>query len=126
MAEHVEAEAVFGEDVRDEVAFVGQPVICELLRAEDEDGRISQLLVFDQGQRGERLPETHGLGEDAAVVSLQLIDDAGGSVPLEIEELFPHEAVLVAGEVFRENVLADVLQKLAEDIVEHQEVDALR
>ena len=27
VAEHVVAEAIFGEDVRDEVAFISQPVV---------------------------------------------------------------------------------------------------
>ena len=44
----------------------------------------------------------------------------------KLYSLFQTTAVLVAGAVVRQNIFADVLQKLAEDVVEHQEVDALR
>ena len=125
MAEHVEAEAVLGKDVCDEIAFVSQPVVHQFFRTEDEDRTVAQLVVLDDGKSGERLPKAHAIGENTAVVSLQLIDDAVGGVALEVEEFFPNAAFLIPRAVVRQYVRTDVFQELAEDVVEHQEVDAL-
>ena len=42
-----------------------------------------------------------------------------------IEELVPDQRVLIAGAVVRQDVFIDVVEELVEDVVEHQEVDAL-
>ena len=112
VAEHVVVEAVLGEDVRREVRVVVRPVVRELLRGKHEHGLVAQLVVLDDRQRGERLPEADAVGEDAAVVGLQLVDDAGGGVALEVVELLPDRGVLVAGQVVGQDVLADVVEEL--------------
>lgn len=62
----------------------------------------------------------------AAVILFELVDDAKRRVLLEVEELVPDDAVLKAGRLVGEDVLGDVLQKLAEDVVERHVVDDLR
>ena len=51
MVEHGIIQAVFCDGVIDVVAFIGIPVLAELFRAEDEDGFVSILVVFDDGER---------------------------------------------------------------------------
>ncbi len=125
MAKHVVAEAILGEDIGDEIAFVGEPVVGELLRAEDQDGLVAQLVVFDDGEGGEGFSQADAICEDTAVKGFQFVNDAGSGVALEVEELLPDEAVLVAGAIIGQEIGADVFQELAENIIEHQEVDAL-
>ena len=126
VAEHVVAETVLDQRVVLQVPFVGDPVVGQLLRAQDQHGSIAQLVVLDDRQGGERLAEADAVGQDATVVGLQLVDDAGRRVPLEVVELLPDDAVLVAGALVWKNILADVFEELAEDAEQHQEVNALR
>ena len=91
VAEHVVVEAVLGEDVGLEVAVVVQPVVGELLGAEHQHGVVAQLVVLDDGQGGEGLAQADAVGQDAAVVGFQLVDDAGGGIALEVEELLPDQ-----------------------------------
>ncbi len=56
MIEDGVVQAVAGEDVGLERAVVGEPVVRELLWAEDEHGLVPQLVVFDHCQSGEGLP----------------------------------------------------------------------
>ena len=126
MIEDVVAEPVFCERVVDQVAPVGHPVLGELLRAQDEHVLVPALVVFDDCKRGEGLAESDAVGKDAAVILFELVDDAKRRVLLEVEKLVPDDAVLKAGRLVGEDVLGDVLQKLAEDVVERHVVDDLR
>ena len=125
MAKHVVIEAILGEDVGLEVLVVVEPVVGQFLRAEHQDGLVAQLVVLDHSKRGESFSKAHAVSEDAAVVGLQLVDQAGSRIAREVEQLVPDKGVLVTRAVIREDVLAQVFQELAEDVVEHQEVDAL-
>ena len=125
VAEDVVVETILGEEVGDEVAVVVQPVVREFFRAEDEDGFITQLVVFDDGEGGEGFAEAHAVGEDAAIVGFQLVDDAGGGIALEVEQLLPNQCFEVARAVVGQHVFVQVFQELVEDVVEHQKVDAL-
>ena len=89
MAKDVVVEAVLGEDVGLEVAVVVEPVVGQLLGAQHQDGLVPQLVVLDHGQRREGLAQAHAVGQDAAAVGFQLVDDACGRVPLVVEELLP-------------------------------------
>ena len=126
VGEDVVVEPVAGEDVGRQVCVVVGPVLGELLRRQHEHRLVAQLVVLDDRQRGERLPEAHAVGEDAAVVGLQLVDDAGRGVALEVVEALPDLRLLVAGAVVRQDVLADVVEELGEQVVEDQEVDPRR
>ena len=125
VAEHVVVEAISGEEVGLEVAVVVQPVVGKLLRAEHQDGLVAQFVILDHGQRGEGFAEADAVGEDAAVVGFQLVDQAGRGIALEVEQLLPDQAVQIAGAVVGQNILVHVFEEFLEDVVEHQEVDAL-
>src|SRR5438445_789220 len=81
------------------VAVESEPVVGQLLGTEHKDGTIAKLVILDDGQSGECLPQADAVGKDAAVVRFQLVDDARGSITLEVVELFPNETVLIAGQV---------------------------
>jgi hypothetical protein len=83
VAQHVVVEAVLGEDVGLEVAVVVEPVVGQLLGAQHQHRLVAQLVVLDHGQRGEGLAQAHAVGQDAAAVGFQLVDDAGGGIFLE-------------------------------------------
>lgn len=125
MAQHVVAEPVAGENVGLEVAVVVEPVVSQLFGAKYQHGFVPQLVVLDHGQRSEGLAEADAVGQDAAAVGFQLVNDAGGRILLVVEELVPDQRVLVAGAVVGQYVFVDVVEELVEDVVEHQEVDAL-
>jgi hypothetical protein len=126
MAKDVVVETVLGEDVGLEVAVVVEPVVSQLFRAQHQNRLVAQLVVLDHGQRREGFAQAHAVGQDAAAVGFQLVDDAGGGIFLKVEELLPDQRVLVAGAIVGEDVFVDLVQELVEDVVEHQEVDALR
>ena len=105
---------------------IGEPVVRELFRAKDEHGFVPQLVVFHHSERGEGFAEADAISENAAVVGFEFVDDADRRVALEVEELLPDDSILIAGAVVGHDVLGDVFEKLAEDVVEHHEVDALR
>ena len=102
------------------------PIVGKFLGAEDEDCPVAQLVIFDDGQSSKCLAEPNTVGKNAPVVCLKLVDDAGGSILLEVIELLPDDSVLVAGAFVWQYIFAHVLQELAEDAVEHQEIDSLR
>ena len=84
MAEYIEAETILEQRIVFQVALVGRPVVGQLLGAENEDCPIAQLVVFDDRQRRKRLAQANTVSEDAPVICLQLVDDAGGCVLLEV------------------------------------------
>jgi hypothetical protein len=69
----------------------------------------STSIVLDDGQRREGLAQADAIGQDAAAVRFELVDDPRGGIALEVEELLPDEAVLVPGEIVGQNVFVDVL-----------------
>ncbi len=83
MAKHVVSKAIFGKDIRDEVAPVSKPVIRKLLRTKYKYRTVPQLVVLDHSQCSEGLAEANAVGEDAAAVGVQLVDDAVGGVTLD-------------------------------------------
>ena len=126
MGKHVVVEAVGGEDVGREVGVVVRPVLGELLRAQHQYRLVAQLVVLDNCERSERLSQTNGVGEDAAVVGFQLVDDARRCVALEVVQALPDLRLRVACAVVRQDVLVDVVEELCEQVVEDQEIDACR
>ena len=94
MAQDVVVEAVLGENVGGQIGVVVEPVVRKLLGAQDQHRPIAQLVIFDHRQRGEGFAKADAVGQNAAVVRFQLVDDPGGGVALEVEQLVPDEAVL--------------------------------
>jgi hypothetical protein len=125
VAEDVITEAVPYERVVLQVSFVCRPIVGQLLRTQDQYGSIAQLVVLYDRQRGERLPQSDTVGKDAAVVGFQLIDNPSCCITLEAVELLPDRAFLIAGPLIWQNILVDVLEELAKDAEQHQEVNAL-
>ncbi len=121
--QNVVVEPVAREDVGREVGVVVGPVLGQLLWCEDENGLVPKLVVLDHRQGRERFAEPYAVGEDAAAVGLQLVDDPDRGVSLEVVEALPDLGVLIARPVVWQHVLADVLEELAEEVVEDQEVD---
>ena len=104
MVEHGIIQAVFCDGVIDVVSFIGIPVLAELFRAEDEDGFVSILVVFDDGERSECLTEPDTVSQDSSIVFLELIDDCKYSVFLKIVEHLPDLTLLEACQFIREIV----------------------
>ena len=126
VGKHVVVEPVRREDVRRQIGVVVRPVLGELLRGEHQDRLVAQFVILDDRERGEGLSEANAVREDAAVVGLEFVDDAGGCVLLEVVEAVPDSCVLVSRAVVRENVLADVVQEVVKNVVENEEIDAFR
>lgn len=125
MAQDVIIEPIPGERIGFQVGVIVQPVIGQLLRTQHKDRAVAQFVVLDHRQGGEGLPQTDAVRQDAAVEGLELVDDPGCCISLVVEQLLPDEALLIARPVIGQHILVDILQKCMEDIVEHDEIDAL-
>jgi hypothetical protein len=75
------------------IGLVNGPILSKLFRAEHEDPFIARLEELDDCQCLERLPQTHAVGQDAAVMGQDLVDDSLDAVLLEIEEGVPYLAL---------------------------------
>ena len=126
VVEHRVAEAVVGERVA-VVVVVGpqRPVVPQALRAQQQHAGVPLLVVFDHGERLVGLAQAHAVGDDAALVLLELADGAHHGVLLEVVELVPHDGVR---EVLHRGhrILLDVVEVVPEQVVEREEVDELR
>ena len=87
MAQNVIIEAISGKDIGRQVAVVVQPVVRELLGTKNKHRPIPQLVIFHNGQSGKCFTKPHAVGQDAAAVGFELVDDAGGGITLKVEEL---------------------------------------
>ena len=126
VAQNVIIEAIPGEDVGRQVAVVVQPVVREFLGAQHQHRAVAQFVIFHNGQSRECFTKPHAVGQDAAVVSFQLIDNAYCGITLKIEKLVPDQRALITRAVVGQDVFIDIIEEIPENIVEHQEIDALR
>ena len=108
MTEHIIVKPVFGKNVGCEVAVVVQPVVCEFLGAEHQNRTIAQFVIFDYRERGEGFPQANTIRQNSAVECFELVVNAVGRVALEIEQLLPDQAVLIAGSIIGQVVLVKV------------------
>ena len=99
------------------------PVANELLRAENEDLPIEQLVILDDGKGGVCLAQAHAVGEDAAVVRSELCEDASNAVLLKGVEGVPYlaaeEAGGVNGFVARQSRFKFIAEQFVERLVVH-------
>jgi hypothetical protein len=74
MAEDRVAEAVVDKRIQLAVVvgLVDGPVFAQLFGAEDEDFVVAELVILDDGQRFEGFAESDAIGDDAAVVDVDL------------------------------------------------------
>ena len=82
--EHVVAETIAGYGIVDLVVAVHRPVVRKFLGTKDEHIAVQRLIVLDDSERRERLAKAYAVGEDAAIVGLELVDDGKNRVPLKV------------------------------------------
>ena len=117
MIQNVIPKPVCGKWIVNEVSAIGHPVLRQLFRTENEDILIATLVVFDNSKRSESLAKTNAVRKNAAVVLFQFIDNSKGGIFLKVEQLVPNNAVLKACSLIWKNILRNILQKFAENVV---------
>ena len=119
VVQHVVVEAVGRQEVAAVVGLVERPVVAQALGAQHEHAIVAQLVVLDDRQRLERLPEADAVGDDAAAEAVQLVDRTDDAVALELVELLPDHRVADAGgrldDALFVQLLAAVMKKVEED-----------
>ena len=125
MIEYIVVQAIRSKWVVDVVVLVGVPVLSEFFRAEDEDVLVAVLIVFHDGKCGKCLAEADAVREDAAAICIEFVDDGKDGVALEVVEHAPYFALFESRGFVRELVLREVVQELAEYVIERCEVDHL-
>ena len=123
VVQDVEVEPVGGEKVAPVIDGVERPVFPELLRTQHKDAVVAQLVVLDDGQSLEGLSEADAVGNDAAVVFLDLIDGTQYAVPLKAVELAPDEGIFNARSGLDDLVFLKLAEQFQEDVVEREEID---
>jgi hypothetical protein len=125
---HHVAELVANEGVElgHVAAEVHRPVLAQLLGAQHQHAlAVAQLKVFDDRQRGIGLAQAHAVGQDAAVVGVDLLDGALDAVFLEIEQGFPDFGVGDGGVVEELGLFILPGKERLEDVEQGLEVDEL-
>jgi hypothetical protein len=87
---------------------------------------VAQLVVLDDGQRGVGFAQTDAVGQDAAVVGVDLVDRAFGAVLLEVEQRLPDVGIDDGGLVEKLGIVFLPGQEALEDVKQRLEVDELR
>ena len=123
VVQDVVVEAVGGEDVAAVVRLVERPVVAQPLGAEHEHAVVAQLVVLDDRQGLERLPEADAVGDDAAAEAVELVDRADDAVALELEELLPDDRVADARGRLDDPLLVELVAEVAEEVEEDGVVD---
>ena len=90
VVEDVVVEAVASKEVAAVVGAIEAPVVAQALGTENQSAVVSQLVIFDDGQRLEGFAKPDAVGDDAPAEAVELIDGAHDTVSLELEELLPH------------------------------------
>ena len=126
VVEDIVAQAILGQRIVAVVLLVGVPVFRQLFGAEHQDRFVAALVILDHGQRREGFAEANAVGQNAAVVFFQLVDDGEGRVFLEVVQHIPDFAVLEAGGLIGQDILGNIVQKFAENVVQCEKVDEFR
>ncbi len=122
---HIIAESIGYKRVVHIVAVIGFPVVMQLLGTKHQHIAVAPLVILDDGKGCEGFTQTHAIGENTTVVFLQLVDDGQGRIALEIIEFVPNYALLEASGLVGQYILADVIEKLIEYIIQRDEVKKL-
>ena len=126
MKEYVVVQAIRCNRVVDIIVLIGVPVLRELFRAEHQHGFIAALIVLDHRESREGFPESHTVCQNAAVISLKLIDDGKHRIALKVIEQAPDFALFKSGCLVRQHILGDIVQKFMKHVVERHKIDELR
>src|SRR5574344_73082 len=76
------------------IAAERHPVVVQLLRTEYQYTLVAIFIVLNDSKRRECLTKTYTIGQDAAIVLFQLVDDGKCRITLEIIELIPDCATM--------------------------------
>ena len=125
VVENVIVEAVGGEEVATVVGAVETPVVAQPLGTQDQYPVVAQLVVFDDGQGLESLPQSHAVGNDAAAEAIELVNGAHDAITLEFEELLPDDRVADSRGRLDDLLLVQFIAVGAEEVVQDQRVDAV-
>ena len=128
MREHGVGKTVFEEGVEFAVVLgeIDRPVVAQLLGAQHQHTVVAQLVVLDDRQCRVGFTQAHAIGQDAAVVLVDLVDSAFDAVFLEVEQGLPDVGVDDGGLVEQCGVGFLPGQKALEDVIERFEIDELR
>lgn len=90
------AKAIGGEGIvaLGVVDRIERPVLAQLFGAEHQDVLVLEFKVFDDGERGPGLAESDAVGQDAAALGFQAVDDADSAVLLEVVQGLPDLGVV--------------------------------
>ncbi len=126
VVEHVVGEAVVRKRIAVVVGAPPQgPVLAQALGTQHEHAAVALLVVLDDGQSLVGLSKADAVGDDAALVLLELADGAHHRIALEVVELAPNHGLLEP-EAGQHRVVPVVLQEVPEDVIEGEEVHELR
>ena len=117
MKQHIIIQSVGGNGIIDIVVFVGIPVFCQFFGAEDKYGFVPVFIIFNNGKGGKSFAQTNAVSQDTAVVLLQLVDNGKNSIPLKIIKHTPDLALLESGCLIGQDILRNIVQKFAENMV---------
>ena len=96
MEQHIIAQTVFFQWVVFIVAFIGIPVLIEFLGAEHQHTLVAILVILDDRDGRKGLSQTYTIGQDTAIIGLQLVDDGQSRIALEVIEFVPNLRTLEA------------------------------
>mgnify|MGYP007067781805 CR=1 FL=1 len=126
MVQHIVVQAILCQWVVAVIRLVGYPVVRQLFVAKHQHAQVAVFVIFDDRKRGKGLAQTNAVCQNAAIELLQLADDGKGGILLEGVQLVPDDAFLKAVGVAGQVILADVLQKVPENIVQRKKIEKLR
>ena len=125
MVQHVEVQPVVHERVALVVSRVERPVLAQTFRAQHQHAVVALLVVLDNGQRFEGLAQADRVGDDAALVPLELADGTHHGITLEVVELVPHGRVGERETRLYRIGLLHVRHEVTEHVIQRQEVHEL-
>ena len=126
MVQHIITETIPSDGVVDVVPLESVPVAGKFFRAQYQYVFVAVLVVFDHRQGGKGFAQPHAVRQNTAVVFFQLVDDRQCRIPLEVVQLFPNQTFAEPHTLIGQHILGNVLQKLAEDVVERDEINEFR
>ena len=122
MVQDVVVEPVRRQDVPTVVGCVEGPVVSQALRAQHEDSVVPELVVLDDRERLEGLPQANRVSDDAPTEPVDLVDRAHHAIALELVELLPHNGVADTCRGVHDLVLTES-GLVAEDLLQDSGVD---
>ena len=126
VVQDVVVEAIGRQEVAAVVGLVERPVVAQPLGDQDQHAIVAQLVVLDDGERLEGLPEADAVGDDAAAEAVELVDRSDDAVALELVELLPDNRVADAGGRLDDLFFVECILGCAEEMVEDESVRRMR